>query len=197
MDEKFAQLKQDILSCRECRDLFQHEPCPIFQGGPMAKIAQISQAPSLKVQETQRPFNDVSGKKLKQEWYQIEDDVFYNPHCFYITSIGHCYPGKGKGSGDKLPPKRCADLWLAKELSLIQNEIYIIIGAQAANYLFPNQNFQDLIFKDQVLYGKPAYVLPHPSPLNRRWFKQYPAFEQERIVEIRRIIHNILELDEE
>ncbi len=196
MYDAFEKLKQDILACRRCRDIFDHDPFPIFQGSPTSKIVQISQAPSLKVQQTNRPFHDPSGDKLKQEWYQIEDDIFYDATYFYITSMGHCYPGKAKGSGDKLPPKCCADMWMAKELAMVQNDIYIIIGAQAANYLFPNKPFQELIFEDQVLNGKPAYVLPHPSPLNRRWLKQHPQFEQKRMVEIRHVVHEVLGIKE-
>ena len=65
-----------------------------FQGNPHAKIFQISQAPSIHVHESGLPFNDASGKRLRQEWYQISDACFYDPNNFYIASMGHCYPGK-------------------------------------------------------------------------------------------------------
>lgn len=55
---------------------------------------QISQAPSIHVHESGLPFNDASGKRLRQEWYQISDACFYDPNNFYIASMGHCYPGK-------------------------------------------------------------------------------------------------------
>lgn len=58
------------------------EPHPIFQGSLDSKIFQISQAPSRRVMETGLPFNDASGKKLKQEWYQITDEQFYDPRLF-------------------------------------------------------------------------------------------------------------------
>ena len=45
---------------------------------------------------------------------------------------------------------------------------------------------------DQVFNGKPAYVLPHPSPLNRRWFKTYPEFEAKRVKEIRAVIKSLV-----
>ena len=60
-----------------------------------------------------------------------------NEDNFYITSIAHCYPGKSKNGGDRLPPKCCADKWLKKELEYVQNDIYILIGGKAAEYLFP------------------------------------------------------------
>ena len=39
---------------------------------------------------------------------------------------------------------------------------------------------------------KLAIVLPHPSPLNIKWFKDYPEFMKERISQIRKIINEIL-----
>jgi uracil-DNA glycosylase len=60
--------------------------------------------------------------------------------------------------------------------------------------MFPNQNFNDLIFNDQILYGKPAYILPHPSPLNMRWLKNNPEFELKRIKEIRKVIYKTLNI---
>jgi uracil-DNA glycosylase len=34
--------------------------------------------------------------------------------------------------------------------------------------------------------------LPHPSPLNIKWFKDNPDFMKKRIIEIRKIINNTL-----
>lgn len=190
--EAFERLKYDLLSCRSCKDIFAHEPKPIFQGVQKSKIMQISQAPSRKVMLEGKPFYDESGKRLKQEWYQISDEQFYDPHNFYIASMAHCYPGKGKHSGDAKPPEKCAHMWLMREIELVDNEVYIIIGGIAAAHMFPKQNLEELIFHDQVLYGKPAFVLPHPSPLNRRWWKTHPSFEQERMPYIRSILHHFL-----
>ena len=39
---------------------------------------------------------------------------------------------------------------------------------------------------------KLAIVLPHPSPLNIKWFKDHPEFMKERIFQIRKIINEIL-----
>lgn len=189
---EFEQLKHSIQSCRKCKTLFEHDPVPIFRGYHDAFIMQISQAPSLKVQQSNLPFNDVSGKKLKYDWYDINDETFYNEHNFYITSIGHCYPGKAKCQGDKKPPKQCADTWLKKEMDVVQNKIYVIIGAIAASYLFPEMEFDTLVFNNQQLNGKLTFVLPHPSPLNCRWLHNHPAFEEERMPYIRDVVKSLL-----
>jgi len=160
-------------------------------GNSCAKIMQVSQAPSIHVHNTGRSFNDISGRRLRGEWYKISDETFYDPDIFYITSVGHCYPGKSKGQGDNPPPRICAQKWLRREIEVVNNEIFILVGKAAADFFFPKENFTDLVFSDQKINGKQAYVMPHPSPLNVKWFKDNPKFEKERIPEIRKAVHDI------
>jgi uracil-DNA glycosylase family 4 len=196
---KFDELKQGILNCSDCTSLFGFNPVPIIHGEYNSKIVQISQAPSKNVHITGKPFNDKTGKKLINEWYEIHEDLFYDKSNFYITSMAHCYPGKNKNGGDKLPPIHCTKKWLTRELDIIQNEIYIIIGARAANFLFPEKSFYELVFNNQFINLKPAFILPHPSPLNIKWFKDNPEFYNKRLKEIRENVHlalGVLKLDE-
>ncbi|HZK02773.1 MAG TPA: uracil-DNA glycosylase family protein, partial [Anaerovoracaceae bacterium] len=189
---RLEQLQNQILKCRLCEDEFGFEPRPVVQGKKDAKIMQIGQAPSKSVHETGRPFNDASGKKLKEEWYRISDSSFYDPNNFYIASMAHCFPGKAQGGGDKKPPKICSNRWLLKEMELVNNEIYIIVGGYAAGFFFRGDKVTSLVFEDREIYGKPAYILPHPSPLNVKWFLDNPLFFEERMPWIRKEIHRIL-----
>lgn len=192
---EYDQLKADILSCRECCQRFDHEPRPIFFGSAHPAVMQISQAPSRRVHESGLPFSDQSGKTLRA-WYRISDDDFYHPDHFYITSIGHCYPGR-QSHGDKAPVSACAKRFLQRELALIEPQIYIIIGQYAARWIFgDDQALDDLVFHNQVLNGKCAYVLPHPSPLNRRWLNEHPQFLQERMPTIANHLHQLLKKHE-
>ena len=186
------EVQQEIRKCRECEGRFGFTPNPIVHGHATSKIMQISQAPSKSVHQTNKPFNDLSGDTLKYKWYQITDDVFYNEDNFYITAIAHCFPGKNPKGGDNPPPLACAQKWLKREMALVDNELYVIIGARAAKFLFGNIPFEELIFANQALNDKPAIVLPHPSPLNNRWFKKHPSFETHRLPEIREIIWGVL-----
>ena len=190
--EQFERLKVQLQNCRECRQQIKDEPRPVFQGNLDSKIFQISQAPSRRVMETGLPFNDASGKKLKQEWYQITDAEFYDPALFYIASIARCYPGKAKGSGDLRPPKQCAELYLRRELELVQPQRIILIGSYAAQWFYPELALEELIFQTQSFRGIPVFTLPHPSPLNRKWLKDHPDFEQRRMPEIRAQIHAVI-----
>lgn len=192
MDE-FQRLKEDLINCDRCKDILEYPLHPIFQGQINSAIMQIGQAPSRKVMETGKPFNDISGKKLLCDWYQITREQFENPQNFYITSIGRCYPGKAKVTGDNPPCLECADLFLKRELEIIEPQIYIIIGSYAAQYFFGDEPLEKLVFHDHTYKGKPLYVLPHPSPLNRKWLKDHPLFETSRMIEIRKTIKDILQ----
>lgn len=188
----FNEVKEKILLCQDCKDKFGFTPVPIIHGNQYSKIMQISQAPSNNVHITKRPFNDPSGVKLKYKWYQISDEVFYNEDNFYITALSHCFPGKNTKGGDNPPPLACAKKWLKQEIDLVQNKIYIIIGAKAAKFLYPNRDFVELVFSSNSINDKPAIVLPHPSPLNIKWFKDHPKFEEKRLPEVRELISNVL-----
>lgn len=182
--KEFHNLQKQILECRHCESVFGFQPRPILFGNPQAKIMQISQAPSRSVHNTGKPFNDASGRRLRSEWYKIKDETFYNPDNFYIVSVAHCYPGKNASGGDRRPPKCCADKWLTQELKLVQNEIYILIGGSAAEYFFPGKRLTDLVFQNLEINGKPTFVLPHPSPLNMKWFRDYPEFLKKRVLDV-------------
>lgn len=193
MEKEFELLISELKKCKICKENFGFTPHPIFLGNINSKIIQISQAPSKTVHETLKPFTDQSGKKLKYEWYNITDEIFYNPDNFYIAALAHCYPGKDKNGNDKAPPKICYEKWIKKELEYINNKIYIIIGAKSAKIFFPNEKFNELIFKNNYINNKLAIVLPHPSPLNIKWFKEHPNFMSKRIYEIREILKETLE----
>ena len=59
---------------------------------------------------------------------------------------------------------------------------------------FPNEDFNKLIFKNNYINENLAIVLPHPSPLNIKWFKDHPEFMKKRIFEIREIINEVLDI---
>src|SRR3989344_8045191 len=124
--------------------------CP-FWGNQNAKIVHISQAPSLSVVKNQKPFTDKSGKKLRKKWYQVSEEVFYNPDNFYFTAVGMYFPGKDKKGGDKRPDYKLAKQWLVKELSYLKPELYLILGSLAANFFFPDKKLNSLVFSNQEI----------------------------------------------
>ena len=74
----------------------------------------------------------------------------------------------------------------------MDNKLYIFIGAKAARTFFPNDDYESLVFKNNSWNDKLAIVLPHPSPLNKRWIKEHPEFMNKRIIEVRKTINEII-----
>ena len=193
--QKLEKLLADLKECRHCQEKFGYEPRPVQHGKPTARIMHISQAPSKKVHAVGRPFSDPSGERLRKQWYKITDEEFYNPDFFYFTTVGHCFPGKGRNNYDKKPPKCCYDMWTSKEIELMDSaQLYLVVGGEAAARIFPKRKLSELIMEDLELYGRPCFVLPHPSPLNMNYFRDHPEWINERLPIIRRKIHDILEI---
>ncbi|MGM0240749.1 uracil-DNA glycosylase family protein [Enterococcus sp. AZ103] len=191
LEKNFDQFVNDLENCTRCANILN--PAPVFLGNQDAKIVHISQAPSYKVSQTKKPFTDASGKKLRDEWYQVNEETFYDPAKFCFLAVGLCYPGKNKSGGDKQPPTICSKLWLDPALDYLQNKLFILVGNKAAQHFFKGQDFAELIFQTQEIHGKPTIVLPHPSPLNIKWFKDHPDFYQYRLPEIRAMVQTMLE----
>jgi uracil-DNA glycosylase len=94
-----------VRACTICSDL-PLGPRPLLQASANARILIAGQAPGSKTHEKDRPFDDASGKRLRQ-WLGVTEDQFYDPDIFAILPMGFCYPGTGKG-GDLPPRPECA-----------------------------------------------------------------------------------------
>jgi uracil-DNA glycosylase len=120
-------LLKDISLCTICKKHLPFAPRPIMQAGAGAKIIVIGQAPGLKVQQSGKPWDDASGKKLR-EWLGVDDETFYNPKKIALVPMGFCYPGKGT-SGDLPPRPECAPQWHTQLLNAMKKvELVILIG---------------------------------------------------------------------
>lgn len=161
-------------------------------GEHTARIVQIGQAPSIAGAKIGKPWADKSGQKLRDKWYLLTEDQFYNKNNFYFTAMGMYFPGKDKNGGDLRPSLELAKKWLPIELAILKPQLIILIGKMAADFFFPGKNFKELILNDQEINGVKTIVLPHPSPLNIKWFKDNPEFEQSRLGEIRSILTDLI-----
>ena len=101
----FSILLQSVRACKLCAGL-PLGPNPIMQASAQARILIAGQAPGRIAHVKSRPFDDVSGDRLRA-WLGVDRDTFYNPEYFALVPMGFCYPGKGKG-GDLPPRPECA-----------------------------------------------------------------------------------------
>jgi uracil-DNA glycosylase len=188
-------LLAEIQQCTVCSEYLPHGCRPVLQASPEARILIAAQAPGRKVHETGVPFNDASGKRLR-EWLGIDQDTFYNKRKIAILPMGFCYPGKGKGGSGDLPPrKECRSFWHADILGHLNNiRLKLVIGRYALVYHLPQ--LRSATLTDAVLSWRrfwPDIVpLPHPSPRNSLWLKRNPWFEEEVVPALRQKIQELL-----
>lgn len=165
---------------------------PVFQISPDAKILLIGQAPGRKVEETRIPFNDKSGEKLIR-WMGIDRETFYSSK-IAVMPMDFYYPGKGK-SGDLPPRKFIAQTYHPQILNMMPDVgMTILIGKYAVDYYLKGKKKRNLTetvaaYKEYL----PAYFpIVHPSPLNFRWQRKNPWFEEQVVPELQRRVRDIL-----
>lgn len=187
-----ADLLTDIRACDLCQAALPHGVNPVLQIDPAARILIAAQAPGRKVHETNVPFNDASGDRLRT-WMGISRETFYDPAQVAILPMGFCYPGKGK-SGDLPPRTECAPAWRARLIQQLPNiELTLVIGTYAQGYHLPDRpaTLTQTVAAWQNYF--PALIpLPHPSPRNNIWLKRNPWFEVQLLPVLQQQIHNIL-----
>lgn len=189
MNEKLKNLTNEIRQCQICADHFSHKPNPIFQLNSKASILIAGQAPGRKVHETNIPFDDPSGDRLRN-WMGITKEEFYDASKIAILPMGFCYPGTSK-AGDLAPRKECASAWREQVLSLLPNvKLVLLIGSYAVNWHLGESKKKNLTetIKAWEYYGPNIIPLPHPSPRNNIWLKKNNWFERDELPKIRQMI---------
>ena len=182
-------LLSDIAKCTVCVNFFEHDPRPIVQADPRATIAIIGQAPGRKVHASGIPWDDPSGKRLR-EWMGIDDATFYNPKKIALIPMGFCYPGHGK-SGDLPPRPECAPLWHKLLLSKMNKLNLILLFGQYAQQYYLKEKYKINLTETVRTYQEylPLFLpLPHPSPRNQIWVRKHPWFETELIPLLQKLV---------
>ena len=185
-------LLKKIRVCEICKDSLPFNPKPILSFSKQAKIMIIGQAPGIKAHETAKPWNDASGKRLRQ-WLGVTDTQFYDESLFAIVPMGFCYPGKGK-SGDLPPRPECSEKWMRPILKRLENiELKILIGAYSQRYFLKTKS-GDLTetVKKWKSFAPGQFPLPHPSPRNNIWLAKNTWFEKNFVPELQRVVLSLL-----
>ncbi|ATW03683.1 uracil-DNA glycosylase family protein [Sphingorhabdus sp. YGSMI21] len=179
--DALAGLLDEIRACTICAGL-PLGPKPLVQADSSARILLVGQAPGSKTHEKGRPFDDVSGKRLR-DWLGVTEAQFYDPRLFAIVPMGFCFPGTGKG-GDMPPRAECAPAWRKPLLEALPNiKLTLVLGQYAMNWHLGERKSRTLTetVKRWQEFWPDHLPLPHPSPRNIRWFKANPWFETDVI----------------
>ena len=105
MAESLDELAVAVRSCRLCADHLPLRPRPVLRVSPTARVLIAGQAPGKKVHESEIPWQDASGNRLR-EWLDLPKSIFYDDTKVAIVPQAFFYPGRGP-IGDPPPPPIC------------------------------------------------------------------------------------------
>lgn len=182
---------QDVMSraraCRVCEAQLSDGVRPVLVASATARLVIIGQAPGSKVHRSGVPWDDDSGRRLR-DWMHIGDADFYDPAKVAILPMGFCYPGKGR-SGDLPPRPECAPLWHQAILQHLPRDRLLVLAGQYAQKAYLGKRRSKTLtatvqaFRDHL---PRAFTLPHPSWRSQMFVKRNPWFEAEVLPELRR-----------
>lgn len=184
--EGLAGVLAEARACTVCTAHLPLGPRPVVRMAASARLLIIGQAPGTKVHETGIPWNDASGRHLRQ-WLQMEDTVFYDERRVAIMPMGFCYPGVQPRGGDKPPRKECAPLWHARLLEhLPQLRLVLLVGQYAQrHYLADAPTTMTETVRGFERYLPRYFPLPHPCWRSTQWLRQHPWFASEVLPRLR------------
>lgn len=190
-------LQTDIQACRLCADRFaatktQHQPRPIAWFEAKPKILIVGQAPGMRVHETQKPFWDRSGDRLR-DWLGVSEATFYDRRQFAILPMAFCFPGYNAAGSDLPPPPLCAATWRARAMAHLGDvPLTIVIGRYAQQWHLPGKMGVTERVARWADYAPAAFPLPHPSWRNTGWLKKNPWFEADLLPQLRARVKEVL-----
>ena len=187
---------EQVRACRICVQdpagpPMAHEPRPVFQLGPTARVLIAGQAPGTKVHASGRPFTDASGDRLR-DWLGIGPEIFYDETRVAIVPMGLCFPGQDARGADLPPRRECAPKWRARLIERLDAvELVLAIGMYAQDWHLGPLRKATLTetvraWREPYEALSPAVIpLPHPSWRNTGWLRREAWFEQELLPVLR------------
>ncbi len=183
---------REARQCTVCADTLPLGARPLLAGCATSRILIIGQAPGAAAHETNVPWNDRSGVRLRT-WLGVSDTEFYDASLIALVPMGFCYPGKRAG-GDAQPRPECAPLWHARIFDVLAAiKLTIYVGRFACERYLPRYaGLTDAVRAYERLLPR-RIALPHPSPRNNIWLKQSPWFENDALPKLRRRVRAIID----
>jgi len=185
-----TRLLRDVRACRLCEGQLPAGPRPVLHLARTARLLIIGQAPGRTVHQTGIPWDDPSGKRLR-EWTGIPSSAFYDQDRVAILPIGLCYPGAAASGADNPPRPECAPLWHERLLAHLPDlRLTLLIGRYAQRHYLGAQRKRSMTETVDAFreYGPRFFPLPHPSWRSTVWMRKHPWFEQRVIPALRKAV---------
>ena len=181
------QLATEARACRVCEAFLPHGCRPVLRVSTTARLLIASQAPGTRVHASGIPWDDASGKRLRQ-WLGMKPEVFYDTARVAILPMGLCFPGTNPKGGDFPPRPECAPLWQPRIRGAMPNiGLTLLIGSYAQKWYLGEARMATMTetVANWRQYAPDFIPLPHPSWRNTGWIRRNPWFEDELVPYLR------------
>lgn len=189
----FERIRDEIISDPMNADMREKGYEPVYTASAKSKIVIVGQAPGIKAQTTKKPWNDLSGKLLR-EWLAMTSEQFYDPDIVALIPMDFYYPGKG-AHGDLPPRKGFGEKWHPRLLEHMPDvELILLVGAYAQKYYLGKTAKPTLTetVRSYREYLPKYFPLVHPSPLNIGWRAKNAWFAEEVVPDLTARVREIL-----
>lgn len=126
----------------------------------------------------------------------INREIFYSEKVA-ILPMDFYYPGKGK-TGDLPPRKFVAQEYHDEILGMMEDiQMTILVGSYSMKYYLKGRMEKNLTetVKNYENYLPEFFPIVHPSPLNFRWQRNNPWFEEEVVPELQKRVKTALGME--
>lgn len=197
---RLLHLARSLRQCSSCAEDFElhgHAPRPVARLSTTARICVCGQAPGTHVHRSGLPFDDPSGKRLR-EWMGIDRDQFYDAGRIVTMPMAFCFPGQDRRGADLPPPRICSEQWHERLFSAMpQLRLFLLIGYHAQRWHLGAQCRDSLTanvaaWEEFLPSGK--IPLPHPSWRNNGWLKKNLWFEKELLPVLKKQVKACLDI---
>jgi uracil-DNA glycosylase family 4 len=145
-------------NCVQC-PLHESRINVVFGKGPEdARIMLVGEAPGKTEDETGKPFVGMSGKLLSE----IINEAGMDRSDIYITSIVKCRPENNR-KPMKLEYCKCINLYLSKQIELINPDVIGLLGNSAVYALIGKKSIKQIHGKTYEVDGRKYIALFHPA----------------------------------
>lgn len=173
-------LAAEARGCTVCAPHLPLGPRPIFRVSATARLLIASQAPGSAAHATGIPFEDASGRRLR-DWLGLDHVTFHDPAQVAIVPMGFCYPGRLPGGGDAPPRPECAPLWRARFLAALPAlRLTLLVGGYSQRWTLGPGTVTERV-RSHAQFGRGMFPLPHPSWRTEVWARKHPWFEAETL----------------
>jgi uracil-DNA glycosylase family 4 len=154
-------------SCRLC-GVYDHYK-QVVQSEGNAKnptFMFIGEAPGAEEAETGRPFIGRAGQRLRASLKRHK--TVFNKKTTLISNVIACRPPKNKFP-DGNEAKFCCDMWLKREIEIVQPDVIVLLGNQSLKYVSDRTGITRLRgqFEWSDEYNAAIFATYHPSYVMR------------------------------